>query len=437
MEFAETFGAAGYRRSLEQASSLVDTPLSLYVHLPFCQSRCSFCACHVVTTKRSSVADAYLERLIAEATLVARLLGERTQLDQYHWGGGTPTYYSPEDLVKLHRALLENFVLAPNAEVAIEVDPRVTTNRHLRTLRGLGFNRLSMGVQDLDPRVQRLIGRDQSATETISLFESARALGFESINVDLIFGLPGQTTASFDRTLGQVLELRPDRLAVYSFAYLPNLRPNQKRIDETFLPDQLTKLDLLTAAVKALVTDGYVQIGMDHFALPNDDLSLARANGTLSRNFMGYTAKRSSDVVALGTSGIGDVQGAYAQNHKRLASYYESVDRSELPVERGVLLSEDDLIRRHVITELMCNGRVNTSAVEKRFGIAFFDYFSAELDAMHEPGGVVAEGLLVTTDDGLSATSLGELFIRNIAMAFDAYLEAGTGGPRRTFSRTV
>ncbi len=437
VEFAEDFGPAQYAARLDMASQLTITPLSLYVHLPFCESRCSFCGCHVVVTKNTSLADVYLDRLVKEAEMVSRRLGERTTLHQYHWGGGTPTYYSPDDLARLHTTLMGMFDMAPGAEVAIEVDPRVTTVEHLEVLRGLGFNRLSMGIQDFDPTVQDLIGRHQTVDEAVELHTAARAMGFESINFDLIYGLPGQSDESFAATLEKVTELMPDRLAVYSFAYMPSKVTQQIRIDESKIPDRDTKFRLLTAAVDRLVGAGYVQIGMDHFALPDDDLTIARANGTLSRNFMGYTTKRSPDVVAIGTSGISDVQGAYAQNHKRMTAYYGSVDAGELPIERGIALSPDDLVRRYVITELMCNGNVRADDVENRFGISFTEYFAAELASLASPGGAIEEGLVEATDGDLRATELGELFIRNVAMEFDAYMAAHRDSSKPHFSRTV
>jgi len=437
VEFTEEFGPADYAPKLDAASQLTITPLSLYVHLPFCQARCSFCGCHVVVTKNTSLADVYLDRLVKEAEMVSLRLGERTTLHQYHWGGGTPTYYSPDDLARLHATLMGMFDMAPGAEVAIEVDPRVTSIEHLEVLRGLGFNRLSMGIQDFDPTVQDLIGRHQTIDEAVELHTAARELGFESINFDLIYGLPGQTDESFATTLRQVTELMPDRLAVYSFAYMPSKVTQQIRIDGSKIPDRDTKFRLLTAAVDGLVGAGYEQIGMDHFALPGDDLTVARANGTLSRNFMGYTAKRSPDVVAIGTSGISDVQGAYAQNHKRMTDYYGSIDAGELPIERGIALSPDDLVRRHVITELMCNGKVDSVDVETRFGISFATYFAAELAALAAPGGAIEEGLVELTGNDLHATELGELFIRNVAMEFDAYMAGHRNSSKPHFSRTV
>jgi oxygen-independent coproporphyrinogen-3 oxidase len=436
VEFSEDFGPAEYAERLEVAGRKADGPLSLYVHLPFCDARCSFCGCHVVIARRESVSHVYLQRLIDEAAIVADHLGERRTLVQYHWGGGTPTYYSTDDLAKLHRALLDHFTLAPDAEVALEVDPRVTTKAHLEMLRELGFNRLSLGVQDLDPTVQELIGRNQTWEETRSLYDEARRLGFESINIDLIYGLPGQDLGTMGATLERTLEMRPDRLAVYSFAYVPWVKPNQKRIDESTLPDRDLKFALLAQVSDRLVGGGYRAIGMDHFALPDDELSVAMDNGSLSRNFMGYTTKRGTEMVALGSSGISDVAGAYAQNHKRLNSYYQSIEAGELPVERGVPLSDDDRIRRHVITELMCNSYLSFADVEQRFGISFTDYFANELETMTADGGPVEEGMATVGGDHISATELGTVFIRNVAMTFDTYLKKADRD-KPVFSRTV
>lgn len=436
VEFHEGFGPEAYADRLAEAAEHSAGPLSMYVHLPFCEARCSFCGCHVVVARRQSVADAYLGRVIDESHIVADHLGDRRTVVQYHWGGGTPTYYAPEDLRVLHASILESFELAPDAEVAAEIDPRVTTAEHLEVLRDLGFNRLSMGVQDFDAGVQDLIGRHQTAEQTVSSFRRARDLGFASVNIDLIYGLPGQTVASYQRTLEQVLELRPDRLAVYSFAYVPWVRPNQKRIPSQTLPNRDDKFALLALVSQGLVDAGYRAIGMDHFALPDDELAVAADTGTLSRNFMGYTTKRGTEVVALGTSGISDVAGAYAQNHKRLASYYEAIDAGVLPIERGALLDAEDRLRRHVITELMCNARLDFADVERRFGIDFTTHFARELDELAAPGGLVEEGFVEIGDGGIQASELGTVFIRNVAMVFDTYLRTKTS-ERPVFSRTV
>lgn len=421
LEFSEDFDASQYAQRLTGASRRKADPLSLYLHLPFCGARCSFCACHVVVTKRAEVSDAYLRRVVEEAGLIAERLGDRRRLVQYHWGGGTPTYYEPEVLLELHRGILTHFELAADAEVAIEVDPRVTTPAHLQMLAEAGFNRVSLGVQDLDPGVQRLIGRHQTEEETVTLYTEARRLGFDSINLDLIYGLPGQDEDTIERTLDIVTGLRPDRLAVYGFAYVPWMRPHQKRMAEELLPDTETRFRLLAQVVTRLTAAGYRQIGMDHFALPADELARAAARGTLTRNFMGYTTKRNTEVVALGTSGISDLDGAYAQNHRRLASYYGDVDAGRLPTERGFVLSAEDRLRRHLITELMCNGKVDVAASVAEFSGEEPEKFSDELAELTEPGGLVDEGMATVDGWRIEATELGMLFIRRLARVFDAH----------------
>ena len=435
VEFTEEFGTDDYTQRLAAYAENPSAPLSLYVHLPFCESRCSFCACHVVVTKHGSVADAYLSRVEREAEIVAQHLGEGRQFLQYHWGGGTPTFYSAPALARLHRSLTRWFDIQPDAEVAVEVDPRVTTRDHLETMWDLGFNRLSFGVQDLDPVVQEMIGRGQTEEETVELYATARELGYTSINLDLIYGLPGQTEATMSATLDTVIELRPDRLAIYSFAYVPWMRPHQKRMGDGDLPDRDLKFHLLSMITERLTRAGYRAIGMDHFALPEDELSIAAQAGTLTRNFMGYATHNGAGVVALGTSGISDISGAYAQNHRRLASYYEAIDGGTLPIERGYSLTDDDLLRRYVITELMCNGRVRAGEVKRRFDVDFSSVFAAERAVLTAPGGLVDEGMVEMRDDEIEATELGRMFIRNVARVFDAHTPLQTDKPM--FSKTI
>lgn len=435
VEFHEGFGPNDYHQRLEALSA--DDEVSLYIHLPFCDHRCHFCGCHVVATQHLDVAEIYLTYLQREIAAVAAVLGHRPKVSQYHWGGGTPTYYSPEQMRRLQATVEQHFDLADGAEVAIEVDPRVTSTAHIDALWDLGFNRLSMGVQDLDDDVQRAIGRGQTEEQTRGLYHYARDKGFTSINMDLIYGLPEQTLQSFDTTMRAVLELRPDRLAVYSYAHVPWVRSNQKRIDETTLPDRDAKFALLAQAISTFRGGGYDQIGMDHFALPEDELAQALGRRRLHRNFMGYTVSRAPDMIGLGISAIGDVAGAYAQNQKKLSTYYADIDAGRLPVERGYGLSEDDRIRRHVITELMCNLYVDRQDVSHRFGIDFATYFASELQALKDPA---ADGLAILHDDAIEITALGQLFVRNVCMPFDAYLQAKQNAgqsTRPTFSRTV
>jgi oxygen-independent coproporphyrinogen III oxidase len=388
----------------------------------------------VVIPGQVDLTEPYLRRLEAEAEMVAQRLGERRRVVQYHWGGGTPTHHTPKRLQALQQRILEHFSLDPDAEVAIEVDPRVTSVEHLETLRGLGFNRLSLGVQDLDPDVQRLIGRHQTEQQTETLYRTARELGFSSINFDLIYGLPGQTLDTLRATLEKVVGMLPDRLAVYSFAYVPWMRPHQRRIDPETLPETAAKFALLAEVVETLREAGYRHIGIDHFAVPDDDLVAAADAGTLTRTFMGYTTKRGTETVALGTSGISDIEGVYIQNHRRLASYFEAIDERLLPTERGYRLDHDDRLRRSVISELMCNARVDLAAIGEEYGVDPAAYFAPELDSLTAPGGLIEEGLARLDDLSLEASDRGHMFLRRLAMEFDTYLSRKD---RPAFSRIV
>jgi oxygen-independent coproporphyrinogen-3 oxidase len=435
VEFAESFGAEDYRARLAGANAVGDVPLSVYTHIPFCAERCGFCACHVIASPLGTrVTEPYLAHLFREIELVARALPGRRRVAQYHWGGGTPTYLTVDEIHRLLDQFERFFTFVPDAELAIEVDPRVTTSAQLQALRSRGFNRLSIGVQDLDAHVQEAIGRVQPLAETAAIVGEARRLGYHGVNVDLIYGLPYQSVPSFGDTVDEVIALRPDRLAVYSFAYVPWLKGHQRRLPDGALPDHQEKIRLLLEARERLLRAGYRAIGMDHFALPDDELSLALDQGRLKRNFMGYTVQDAPDQIGLGVSAIGLVRGAYAQNHKKLSTYYADVEAERFPIERGYALSADDRVRADVIQALMCDFEVDTAAVERRHGIAFRDYFASELQAL---GGLAAEGLAVIEPDRIVVTGLGELFVRNLAMCFDRYLAAHrpSAGPR--FSRTV
>jgi oxygen-independent coproporphyrinogen-3 oxidase len=423
VEFNAAFTPVRYREHLKAANAARDEPLSLYIHIPFCEERCTFCGCHVIITRHHDRAVSYLDYLAREIDLLAQALPDRRQVIQYHWGGGTPTYLTPAEIRQLMAKVKEHFTVADDAEVAIEVDPRVTSREHVDTLRELGFNRLSMGVQDFTPEVQSAINRHQTEAETRDLFAYCRAIGFSSINLDLIYGLPLQTPTTFRQNLAAVIELRPDRVACYSYAHVPWIRGHQKGIEIEQLPPPEVKLELMAAAIDAFHAAGYRQIGMDHFALPEDELAQAMARGTLGRNFMGYTTKVASDMVGIGVSAIGDVRGAFAQNQKKLSTYYEMLDRGEFPIQRGFELTFDDHLRRQVITELMCNFRLPKAEIARRFGIDFDGYFAPELDELaHGPE--------------IAVTPLGQLFVRNVCMTFDAYLRRPKDEQPK-FSRTV
>jgi oxygen-independent coproporphyrinogen-3 oxidase len=437
VEFHDGFTEANYRERLAAADHHADAPLSVYAHLPFCEERCLYCGCNVVITKRRDVADTYLGHAVDEVDLLARHLPRRRTIAQMHWGGGTPTYYPPADLERFFHAFSERFTFTPDAEIGIEVDPRVTTGDHVSALRRLGFNRLSMGVQDFAPEVQEAVHRVQSYEWTAELVRRARDLGFGSINIDLIYGLPYQSPEGFRSTLELVNVIRPERIAVYSFAFVPWIKAHMKHLPQESLPGPALKLELLAAAIDAFTGAGYRAIGMDHFALPEDELSRAVEARTLHRNFMGYTVQSAGDMVAVGISGIGDVEGAFVQNLKKLPEYYAAIDAGRFPVERGYALDGDDLVRRHVITQLMCNLHLDVAEVEQRFGISFADTFATELAELTGADSPQTHGLVTVTPESIDVTARGRLFVRNVAMIFDRYLRARSAGEKPVFSRTV
>ncbi len=433
IEFHEGVGAGDYEEKLKEAAARPRDPLSLYLHLPFCHERCTFCGCNVIITRKPGVARAYLADLAREIALTAGLLGERRDVVQLHWGGGTPSYHSAGEMRGLFAAVAEHFRIDPEGELAVEVDPRVTSEEQLEVLRELGFNRLSMGVQDFSPEVQEAINRGQTLEETEALFARARALRYHSINLDLVYGLPRQTPARFRATLREVVRLRPDRVACYSFAHIPWIRGNQRRIRREDLPAPGEKFRLFGIAMEAFSAAGYEMIGMDHFALPEDELARAAAERRLHRNFMGYTVMPASDMIGFGVSSIGDVGGAYFQNTKKLSRYRTALDAGRPPVERGYVLDRDDRIRREVITRLMCNFHLAKGDVERRYGIDFDEYFAEEIEALAEP---VSHGFVKVTPDAVEVVGAGRLFIRNVCMLFDAHTRRRKG-ERPMFSRTV
>jgi len=436
VEFHDGVGESAYRACLAKADAAgAEVPLSLYVHIPFCAKHCSYCGCHVIATSKREVAAGYLGYVDRELALVAAALPTRRKLAQMHWGGGTPTYLEPDQLETLFASVASRFELLPDAEVAIEVDPRVTTREHLETLARLGFNRLSFGVQDFTPAVQEAIGRGQTFEQTRDLMGAAREVGFrEGINLDLVYGLPHQSESTFRDSMEKVASLRPDRLAIYSFAYVPWIRPNQKRIDQAALPQRDAKMELYLVALERLLAAGYEPIGMDHFALPTDELARAAREGRLDRNFMGYTVKPTSTMIAFGVSGIGEVAGGFFANEKKLSRYYAAIDAGSLPIERGYLLDDDDVVRQYVIRQLMCNFHVDKRDVERRFGIDFDAYFAGSLAGLGE---LAAEGFVADTPDAVDVPAAGRLFVRNVCMAFDRYLEAKRQSEKPVFSRTV
>lgn len=422
-----------YAAHLERAREAAADPLSLYLHLPFCAERCLYCGCNVVITRKRQVAERYLGGLEREIRDVAHHLGPRRRLRQMHWGGGTPTYLTAGELERLARLVRGTFDLEPGAEMAIEIDPRVTSLEQLETLRALGFNRLSLGVQDFTPEVQRAVHRVQSFEQSATLVDAARGLGFRSINVDLIYGLPLQTPETFAASLDLVLRLRPERAAVYSYAHVPWLKVQQRRIREADLPSPAVKLELIASAIDAFEAAGYRSIGMDHFAVPEDELGRAVDNGTLWRNFMGYTVRQAPDLIGCGMSAISDVAGGLFQNETKLIRYQRAVEADTLATHRGFVLSAEDRVRRFVITSLMCRFAVDAADVEARFGVDFTRSFASELDALLP---LAADGLVEITGEGIRVVGDGRLLVRNVCMVFDAYLRRGDDDQPR-FSRTV
>jgi len=435
VEFTAGFTEADWRERLSAADARTDEPLSLYVHVPFCAGRCAFCGCHSLGPADGERLDEYLLAVGRELDLLAAHLPARRRVVQYHWGGGTPTTLGSSRMEALHDRVTRHFRLADDVEAAVELNPQVTSGEQLSLLREMGFNRLSFGIQDLDAGVLAACGREFDSRRILGLLDGARQLGYQSLNFDLIYGLPRQTLASFAATLDRVVALRPDRLAVYSFAHLPAIRPNQRAIDPDQLPGRNLKFALNALAIRTLLGAGYVQAGMDHFALPEDDLARAAAAGRLHRNFMGYTVHRAPDMVGVGLSSISSVAGAFAQNHKDLAAWAAALGAGRFPVERGLGLSEDDLIRQAAITELMCNFRLDFADLGARFGIDAGRYFAAERAALTAADGPAAPGFVTVSGEGLEVTPLGRLFVRNVCMAFDRYLEKSAGRP--AFSRTI
>ena len=432
--FNEAFDQAAYRTRLATAAADTDAPLSMYVHLPFCHERCTFCGCNVVVSPHRGPEERYLEVVDAELELLAAALGARRRLNQLHWGGGTPTYLTPEQCDRLFAAITGRFPLTDDAEVAIEVDPAVTTMEHLATLRSAGFNRISMGLQDTDPEVQRAVKRIQPLELTRDHVDEARRLGFDSVNIDLIYGLPLQTEASFRSTVRSVIaELEPDRVACFSYAHVPWIKPHQRQLDQDALPTGWDKFSLFTAAAREFVDAGYTFVGFDHFARPGDELARALAEDRIHRNFMGYTVMPAADQVGVGVTAIGDVADAYAANAKKLADYERAVEAGDLPVDRGLVRSPEDELRRAVIHRIICTLRLDFAWVEEHFGIDPRAHFA---DALAELEPMAGDGLVEIGDDGLRVTSTGRFFLRNLCMPFDAYLkQQDADGPK--YSRTV
>ena len=433
--FVDAFGEDEYVLALQQRRQSAvgkSLPLSIYVHIPFCESLGYYCACNKIITKHHDRADVYLRYLSREIDLHTAHCGVGQTVSQIHFGGGTPTFLSDDGLRELMGMLRSNFTLVPGGEYSIEVDPRTVDASRLALLHELGFNRLSFGVQDFDPEVQKAVHRIQPAEQVFALVESARSIGFDSINVDLIYGLPKQTPDSFDRTLAQVAQLRPDRIALYAYAHLPDRFKPQRRIIWADLPMASSKVAMLSRSLEAFSSAGYVYVGMDHFALPEDALAIAKRQGRLHRNFQGYSTQPDCDLIGLGVSAIGRVGATYSQNAKTLDDYYDRLNQGRLPVVRGLALTRDDLVRRAVIMALMCQGELLFEPLETSWLIDFRKYFAPELEQLQE---MEQQGLVKLSAEGIEVTAMGWYFVRGIAMVFDKYLQADKN--RARFSRII
>jgi oxygen-independent coproporphyrinogen-3 oxidase len=433
--FVEAFSQADLHQALDlrnQGLGQKNRPLSIYVHIPFCESLCYYCACNKIITKHHEKAEPYLRYLAKEIELYTSSIGMGQTVSQLHLGGGTPTFLSNDELRELMSMLKRSFSFVAGGEYSVEVDPRTVDETRLALLFELGFNRLSFGVQDFDPEVQKAVHRIQPAQQVFDLVASARKLGFESINVDLIYGLPKQTPESFDRTLKQINELRPDRIALYAYAHLPERFKPQRRILAAELPAPSSKIAMLSRSMDALMNAGYVYVGMDHFALPDDALAVAKRQGRLHRNFQGYSTQPDCDLIGLGISAIGRMGGTYSQNAKTMEEYVDMLDNGQLPIVKGLALSRDDLIRRSWIMAIMCQGHVQYEAFNEAWLIDAKKYFSAEIEQLNS---LQAQGLVELTDGGLQVTPMGWFFVRGVAMVFDKYLQADRN--RTRFSKII
>jgi len=424
VDYVEALAARSQAKALEA--------LSLYVHLPFCNTICYYCACNKIITANHGRAAKYVRYLGREIDIVSALVEGDRSVQQLHWGGGTPTFLAHEEMAALMRMLRNAFAFGDDTEISIEVDPRKVEARTLGLLRELGFNRISLGIQDFDPAVQRAVNRIQSEDETRTVFEAARTYGFDSINADLIYGLPRQTVAGFSTTLDRVVGLSPDRIALYGYAHVPHLFKAQRQIVIHELPDAETKLTILKTAIDKLTRAGYVYIGMDHFARPDDALAVALRQRTLHRNFQGYSTRPDCDLLAFGVSAISKLGTTYVQNEKTLDRYYAALDQHRLPVMRGIALETDDVARRDVIQTLMCEFRLDYASVEKAHGLRFAEYFAHELTALQALAG---DGLVALGPAGLAITPRGRLLVRIVAMIFDRHLRDARA--RASYSRVI
>lgn len=431
VQFNSNFTAADYKKQIQLSNSTKDN-LSLYFHIPFCDTICYYCGCNKIVTKNRKRAEPYLERLHKEIELQATYFDNKRVVTQLHWGGGTPTFISHQQMQQLMDVTQQHFNLLNDdtGEYSIEIDPREANQETIVLLRKLGFNRMSLGVQDFNPEVQKAVNRIQSFEETQEVIVAARDTGFHSISIDLIYGLPHQTVAGFNDTLQTVIKLNPDRLSIFNYAHLPEMFKTQRQINSNDIPSPQVKLEILQQAIQQLMAAGYVYIGMDHFAKPDDELAIAQSKHNLYRNFQGYSTHADCDLVGLGITSIGKVANCYSQNVKTMDEYYELIDNNKLPVLRGIELNSDDLLRREVINQLICHYYLDFAKIEEQFEINFLTYFAEELEQLQN---MQQDSLLVLSEKEITVQPIGYLLIRNICMVFDQYL----GDSKNRFSKVI
>ena len=419
-QFTDAFGEKELKRSIERSNhEMIPKPLSLYVHIPFCDTICYYCACNKIITKNHSLSDEYLDLLETELHMLSPLFDPDREIEQLHLGGGTPTFLSDEEMIQLMSLIEDNFKVSDDCEMSIEIDPRKVTDDSLRTLTNIGFNRMSLGVQDFDERVQRAVNRVQSYEMVRDRLRTARECGVRSVNMDLIYGLPFQTPQTFDQTLDKVIELRPDRLSIFNYAHLPERFKPQRRINAEDLPTPAQKLEIFQLTMERLQRAGYVYIGMDHFALESDSMVKAQQEGTLQRNFQGYSTHADTDLVAIGVSSIASIGDSYSQNSSDMETYRELLQSGQLPVVRGIQLKDEDRLRKQVINQLICHFRLDFAPIEQQWDIRFTEHFARELEQLQ---GMVADDLVEIDDNGIRVKPRGRLLIRNVCMVFDEYL---------------
>ena len=432
-EWTENFIQEDFLKANKTANKL-QSPISLYFHLPFCESQCYFCACNVVISKRRDVVIPYLEHIKKEIRNLGTLTDKKRNVEQIHLGGGTPTYFTPYELKDFFSSVQENYNILRNCEVGIEIDPRVTTTEHLKVLSELGFNRLSMGIQDFEPKVQEAVNRIQPYEETKKIFNLTRELGFNSVNVDLIYGLPHQTVSTFSKTIDLILKLNPDRIALFHYAHLPQLINHQEKyISTESLPNSDVKIEIFKYAVQTLTDSGYSFIGLDHFAKPNDELAKSKDSKTLHRNFQGYTTKANCDLYGFGITAISNIQDTFSQNIKKLNRYYEAISTNKLPLSRGITLNKDDLLRKEIIMKILCHGLITKSDIEEKYQIRFNKYFPTEIEKLKI---LKKDGLVNLNENTIEVTNIGQFFLRNIACTFDFYLQQ-KNGKQKIYSKTI